>query len=621
MNIWLSRAKSFVQLGSVALILGFILSIICATIDILLKRYLHYKLYYLLLLSVQKNLNNCIINVVLFFIITWVLFLISQRVFFILTKNGERARCGAVFAVCFVLLGLTYVLIPMYMTGELLRFYLVADLVIVLLLICLGYFIIKEKYNNILNSNLMNHAPRTALIIMLFVVSFNVGTFAYNKFKQPPLGPNIIIVAVDALRPDHLSAYGYSRPTSPTVAKLANEGAIFYNAYANSSWTKPSVATIFTSLYPTQHGLETDEAILPYSMLTAAEVFKNNGYRTYYINAGNLFIDQIANFDQGFEDYVFLDIPDVGVSVRADEAMENLLQAVSKHKDDRFFAYVHLMDAHVQYNRNKFNTLFTKYFVKGLEPGNIKSQAIRELILKNMINEELVNYLVNIYDGQIRFVDESIKEMLEGLRRSGVLDNTVIIFTADHGEEFWDHDNFGHGHSMYGEVIKVPFIIWGPGVKPLKIQTPVRLVDALPTALGLAKISTQVDDFEGVDIFKFIKEKEKPAQLPVFAYGTHYGDEKKALIKDNHKLIVNTVITEGNAALEGPHSQVLEELYDLEKDERERNNLINKKPDLASYLNRELNAYLKPTKSFNIQKFKSVTDERIEKLKALGYVQ
>ncbi len=610
-----SKLRIFVQVILVAFIFGFCLSIIFTLIEAVAKEYIHYKLYYLFILLFQENFSFWIINIIGLFFLASVVYLIISKILYLLVKDREQARLLLAFVYCFALFIIAYFLIPIFMPGELVIYFVYVDIGLIIIFIGLGYLIAKKGISDLLKSKMFQHVYKLAIFLICFVFLFNAAVLAYRKLNQPQ-GPNIIIIAADALRPDHLSTYGYHRPTTPTIDKLANQGTVFFNAYSNSTWTKPSVASLFSSFNPTNHGLEIDETIMPYSMLTMAEVFKDQGYRTYYVNAGNLFINNGANYDQGFDYFKFLDIPDLGVSIRADVVFDDALEQILKHRKDKFFAYIHLMDTHVQYNKNRFNKLFTNKEIRGFEPGNIKSQVIRQMTTKNLITKEFKEYLIDIYDGQIRFTDECLKNFLAKLDRLELLENTVVIFTADHGEEFWEHGNFGHGHAIYEEVIRIPLIIWGKDVKKLKINTPIRIIDIFPTALGLAGIKAKVNDFEGVDIFEDIQFNNN-RKLPIFAYDGYYA----TLIKDGMKLIVNINDKQDSKGNVRTYAYVPHELFDLEADPLEKNNLLNEKPEIVSKMKKEIDDYMISTKGFDALEHRAISGDRLKQLRALGYIQ
>ena len=340
---------------------------------------------------------------------------------------------------------------------------------------------------------------------------------------QPP--PNLLVILVDTLRADRLGCYGYHRPTSPVIDALAARGTRFDAAYAHASWTRPSVASLMTSLYPSSHDIQNDLDALPASLPTLAQVMKARGFHTAGFSA-NPQISPTYGFDRGFD--VFGDSGSHLLRRTAIGMLEHrakrtlrmrLLPALasgregaapppSKVKDpehsgaaalnrqafrwldgydgaEPFFLYVHYIDPHTPYAppEDLLNeggqppvSLPATFIDKDAPPYPLAEYA--------KAPDPVLEGLSRLYDAEVRFVDREIGRLLERLEARGLLENTYVVLTADHGEELYDHKQWLHGQSLFDELVRVPLVIAGPGVARQVVGEPVELVDLLPTAAG-----------------------------------------------------------------------------------------------------------------------------------------
>jgi len=244
----------------------------------------------------------------------------------------------------------------------------------------------------------------------------------------------------------------------------------FENAYANSPWTKASVGTLLTGLYPASHRAVGVTMALSPRVATAFELFANRGYRTFFLNGGNPFITDDSAFGQGADVRRFHPYADRKTESFEESTpllMEDALEALTGSGKDTFFAYVHLMDPHLPYSLHDYNYRYTAPRQGEYRPGSFTMPSVRGRDLSDADK----NHLVGLYDGQIRYVDEQVGRLLEALLRTGQRANTIVIVTSDHGEEFWEHGNFEHGHTVYSELLHVPLIIGGPGLSPRRVDT------------------------------------------------------------------------------------------------------------------------------------------------------
>jgi choline-sulfatase len=433
-------------------------------------------------------------------------------------------------------------------------------------------------------------------------------------------GPNLVLVVIDCLRPDHLGCYGCSRDTSPRIDKLARSATVFRNVYSNAPHTKPSVASMFTSLHANSHNAVRLGDVLPEEALTLAELLKNAGYHTCFINGGNSMIGEGFGFRQGFDYYRYVTPDSAAETTRASSVTHEFTRHLRWVGTKRFFAYVHYMDLHIPYHNNRYNEFFAPTLNRQLGPGQIWPVDVRGLPFGAEKTDEVREHLVALYDGQIRFVDESIAAIVRSLEEHDLLRRTLVVITADHGEEFWEHRNFEHGHTLYDELLHVPLIMFGNHMGRADVETRVQLVDVLPTFCELAGAPLDRLRPVGRSLLGALGRPAPQGPSRVFATGTLYGDEKFCLIQNGAKLIINTGETDGKCELTGWSSDSRFELYKLGTDPGERDNLVDREPGLVHALEQSLTELAGQTSPF--QRRTTSLDKRTrEALQALGYVR
>ncbi len=312
---------------------------------------------------------------------------------------------------------------------------------------------------------------------------------------------NILIIAVDTLRADHLGCYGYERSTSPETDRLAARGVLCERCMSSAPWTLPSFATIFTSLHPTQHGATVVKSHMRDSFPTLAGILKENGYATgAIVNAPAL---KPANgVARGFDFYHMtpLDGRD------ADGTTRDALEWIDGVEDGPFFMFAHYFDPHLSYSPPyPYNRLYFPGYQGRIGASfNLEGfSRVRDSMFVQLqeLKDDDWRQIVALYDGEIAFTDSAVGELLRGLNDRGLLENTLIVFLSDHGEEFFEHGGFEHGHSLYDELIHVPLIFSLPGGLPrdVRLKRQVRLLDVAPTILDILDIPVE-PHFEGTSL-------------------------------------------------------------------------------------------------------------------------
>jgi len=376
---------------------------------------------------------------------------------------------------------------------------------------------------------------------------------------RQPKSWNVLLITVDTLRADHLGAYGYARNTSPNLDQLARQSILFRQAYAHAPETVPSLGSLMTSYYPHETKLYSNEHVLAGEAVTLAELLRDAGYVTGAI-VGNGVLVRGGGLEQGFQEYD--DHMDDKVSMGLERKAPAITHAASawlerRHRE-KFFLWIHYMDPHGPYIAPPpYDSMFIES-AKGGEkriPVN-KARTGRGGIpdYQQLGDHREVAYYIAQYDGEIRYFDHWLGELLGVVRRLELLDNTVVIFTADHGEGMGEHDYyFAHNEFLYEGLIHVPLMLRLPGASSggKDVGIPVAQADVLPTILGLLSLhAPRPVNGRGLT---------EPYQAgTIYAESFAHGS-KRALIENRLKLITQ---------------QDGYELFDLEHDPAETTNVV-----------------------------------------------
>lgn len=276
--------------------------------------------------------------------------------------------------------------------------------------------------------------------------------------KLTPTGKTsdaVVLVIVDALRPDHLGAYGYDRPVSPNLDRLAGEGVLFTEFFSASSWTRPSTASLLTGLPYAVHGCDAYRT-LDQEITTVGERFKAAGYRTAAFMA-NPVVSGKFGFGQGFDEMLDLQgqksaawsaAPD------ADELVDRAISWIEEVKDDKFFLVVFAIDAHDPWRA-------PRRWRKRFEPAQVPRRNVARELTKPLPKAELEG-LLGAYDAEIAFADHELGRLFDHLRGSERWDRTTVAVTADHADAFGEHGAYRHAFHMWDEVLRVPLILRSP---------------------------------------------------------------------------------------------------------------------------------------------------------------
>lgn len=318
--------------------------------------------------------------------------------------------------------------------------------------------------------------------------------------SRRPAPINLVLVSIDTLRADRLSAYGYERATSPVLERLASEGVLFEEFYYNGGGTLPSHMTLFTSMYPATHGIEPGRPdVLPDEATTLTEVLRDAGYRTAaFVDPG--WLNPKYGFGQGFELY-----DDRGHRLRA--TLPRALEWLDENRGHPYFLFLHTYDVHstglgeslpyscpagaewrfVATRPEGYDGCGDGYCgTKRLKFLNERSVETGSSVAELMVSAEL-DTVSSLYDGCIRYVDGQIGELLDHLRDAGELEKTMIVVLSDHGEEFAEHGRLMHEQGGYEELARIPWILRLPASRfaGTRVRGLSAMADVMPTILEL----------------------------------------------------------------------------------------------------------------------------------------
>ena len=499
--------------------------------------------------------------------------------------------------------------------------------------------------------------------------------------------PNIVVIVADCLRARNLPCYGYEKPTAPRLTELAAGGLRYQNAISSAEQTLSSTSALFTGTYPASHGLFVTGDTLNPSLTTVAEALSATGYETHCINCNNPYLTDFTGLDRGF-DHVTVAFPwlrrqwfelrrsrlsklrdangasqtrvaeteagaaaplpgtgrSAGKRLRwfmtrmfdggGKLAFAEARRAIKPAGGRPAFVYVHLMETHMYYHPPSRHAKMFLPDTKGREPWSVNQNPISYMAGDTPMDDLDFEIVEGLYNGAIHYTDELFGRFFDWMKRTGQLDNTIVVFTADHGESFGEHGLLGHGQCVYDTVVHVPMLVWGPVVsakaRGSTVQQVVQNIDLagsllewagcddeamakqlqgipLPVSAGAprtrdAALSFTVEAFER----EHIATKQELGLLHKAAVGAR---------SETHKLIWNATDPD--------------ELYDVQADPGENTNLLGRLPEVEQKLRLHIDGIL-PT----FERSREATLERLqgggtevgdpmveERLRDLGYIE
>lgn len=327
-----------------------------------------------------------------------------------------------------------------------------------------------------------------------------------------PPPPNVLLISIDTLRPDHLGCYGYHRDTSPRIDRLATEGALFENAISSTSWTLPAHAALFTGLADTVHGCTDTDRRLDDSRRTLAERLKESGYTTVGFFSGP-YLHPVFGLGQGFDEYIdctsyptlseqaaeatgAVDGEAVWRASHSDITNPQVYREVSAWLEANnrrpFFMFVHMWDVHFDFiPPPPYDRRFDPDYQGSVTGKNFLSNAS----VNALMPKRDLEHLIALYDGEIAWTDAYLGRILDEFDSRGLRECTIVILLSDHGTEFFEHELKAHRQSLYDEVVRIPLIIRYPGrIEPgQRHRVQVRIIDVLPTITDLLGLGVPPD--------------------------------------------------------------------------------------------------------------------------------
>lgn len=429
----------------------------------------------------------------------------------------------------------------------------------------------------------------------------------------PPSRPNVLLYVIDTLRADHLGLYGYPKPVSPHLDALAAESVVFDRAYAQSGWTRSSVASILTGLTPYAHRVLGREDALPSSVPSLAGLLQAAGYETVGA-VSNVNLAPELGFGRGFDRYapVYLQHDPALAGQLNDELLAWLR---GRRKAAPFFAYLHSMEPHDPYDPPEpFRRRFAPHLTTGLRTPAAEAIAAAQARHPGLTPEEIRADFTALYDGEIAANDAEIGRLLQALRAAGLYEDTLIIIVSDHGEEFLDHGLWGHGHSLYSEILHVPLILKLPGGRRAGERRGdlAGHIDLLPTILAAAGVRIPAEA-QGRDLFESsggLESSSGPGEAPVLSLLQLDGAGMASVIEPERQLIRWHPDRPGGRS----------EMYDLRTDPHEHRNLMGQDLLWAGFMTHRLRELRRThERSFTAPRV-PLDGELGKRLRALGYV-
>jgi len=468
--------------------------------------------------------------------------------------------------------------------------------------------------------------------------------------RATPRPRSVVFYLIDTCRADRMSVNGHTRPTTPFLEKLAARGARFSRCFSQAPWTKPSMSSILTSCYPSVTGMYRLLDQLDSSFVTLPEAFREAGWYTAGFSCNPL-MGRLSNYAQGFRRFVEATtiIPNgdpIGFASGSARRMnDHALPWIAAPREWPYFLYLHSVDPHEEYEpAPEYLALFgdpageAEYRRQWQALIDAKTVKVANHCTKEHFEaagvpiEPFVKYGLDLYDADIRANDDEIERVVAALEAKGDFDDTIMVITADHGEEFMEHGGTSHAFTLWNELIHVPLIVIAPGLIPpgVVIDTPVQSLDIYPTLCELAGIAAP-EGLQGASLAHLLRGEEHDGRR-VFAenHEVSGGDQyffsqgnTLSVIEGAWKLILNL-----KSSYNRPRPR--RELYRLDRDFDERDDLAESMPEMADRLedlvldwwarNRARHEGV-AVDELSVEQLQNVDPETLERLRQLGYIK
>lgn len=447
---------------------------------------------------------------------------------------------------------------------------------------------------------------RLALASLVLCIAPLVGACGGDR-AQPP---NVLLISIDTLRPDRLGCYGHDRPTSPALDAFAARGVRFGDASTTSPWTLPSHASLLTGRYPSRHGVMDQVHRLPEDATTLAGLLAARGYATRAV-VNSFYLSTRFGLDRGFQDYDYVsEWAEPGEGGRrtvnaGGEITDRGIGWLAEERDRPFLLFLHYYDVHSDFSpRAEFRAELVRPY-RGTLDGTT-AQLIQLRRSGTALRPNDVRHLFDLYDAEIRQLDVELGRLFAFLDETGLAENTVVVVTSDHGEEFQEHGSLLHGRTQYQELVAVPLLVRGPGVPAgIVVDDPVSIVDIAPTILGL--VGARFDGADGHDLAGLMRGDGRSPGRELFSEADHNNAEPDMLQMirvDGDKLVYDRLAQRAR-------------LFDLRLDPGEAQDLAETRPDRAVELLERLHRFR--AGAVHPEEIAPLGEEELERLRALGY--
>jgi len=471
-----------------------------------------------------------------------------------------------------------------------------------------------------------------------------VGLAAISTGQEPaaPRPRSVLFYLVDTCRQDRLGFDGYARPTTPFLDWLALRSVVFEACYSQAAWTKPSMASMLSSQYPSTTGVYRMDHRLADDVVTWPEVLQANGLYTAGFSANIVMGNSLSNFAQGFDYFVESTVINGADPIRFASGSAKKLNAhvfgwLERTEHWPTLLYLHSVDPHEEYEPEQ------RYLERFADPErHVRYREEWKALLESrppipglyvtqdnfdrtrIDSASFIGHGSDLYDADVLANDFEMQRLWDELQKDGWGEDFIFVFTSDHGEEFFEHGGTCHGYSLYDEMIRVPLLIYAPGLLPAgkRIATPVRSLDIYPTLGELLGFAVP-DGLQGESLVPLIRDGESGEGRPIISEHRedpilrrigHGSGVMVSLRRGRWKLIVNQVPAQ---LIERPRL----ELYDMDADPGERTNVADRHPDVVQRLEAEVARFVATSASHAAEPDGAPLDpEVLEQLRKLGYV-
>ncbi len=443
---------------------------------------------------------------------------------------------------------------------------------------------------------------------LLAILCAGFGSGCGESDSRPSATRGVLLISIDTLRADHLGYHGYDRDTSPFVDSLAQRGVIFDNAYVQLPGTLPSHMSIFTGLYPGEHGVYPPAGVLSPEIETLPEAFLRSGYRTAGFTEGG-YVHGGYGFDRGFEEFSH---EARKLETDVERTLERGLAFLrGLEEDERFFLFLHTYVVHDPYFPPDE---YLERFWPGPKPEAFRATGRNFAAFnrgENTITPEALEFYRASYDASIRYADDVLKSFFAELSQLGLDRDLTVVFTSDHGEEFLEHGRMAHGQ-IYRETLHVPLFFLHPALEARRAASVVQSIDIAPTLYEIAGIAPRTRA-SGRSLIPLLSGHQV-ADLE--AYSENFNRRRRSLVVRQGDRLYQLIHWIGRSSASKSKAP---ELYDLSADPRGSNNLARKRPAIVDNGILRLEGYDHRPRS-SVEE-RDLDPELEERLKALGYLQ